>query len=210
MFVMEDHHKVRLGGKMDFNKIIKRVIELITKPVETMQTIKNELATVKDLYLGYALVLAAVPALAGFLGFLIAGMPFGLCITIAISYYIAFLLSSVLFGILIDAIAPQFGAQKDMVASFKVSVYSFTAVWVASAIFILPDLRVIFFIASLYGIYLCYLGLTHIKDTPKDKLIPYLVICAVAAVILIYLSQDLVFRIALRSYFKMQMGSLGL
>lgn len=195
---------------MDFNKILKRVMDLITKPAETMETIKNEPATIKDLYLHYAIVLAAVPALAGLLGFLIAGMPIGLCITIAISYFIAFLVSSIIFGIVIDVLAPQFGSQKDSIASFKVSVYSFTAVWVAGIILILPDLRFVFYIASLYSVYLCYLGLVHIKNTAKDKLIPYLVISAVAAYILIYLSHDLVLRFALRSYFRMQMGSMGL
>ncbi len=193
---------------MDFNKILKRVMDLITKPVETMQIIRDEAETIKGLFVNYALVLAAIPAVAGLLGLLIYGMPFGLSITVAISYYIAFLVSSALLGVLIDALAPQFGSQKDMVASFKVALYSFTAVWVSAVIMLLPDLKFVFYVASLYSVYLCYLGLIHIKRVAQDKLIPYLAISAVATAILVYLAHDVVLRMAFRSYFRIKIGSL--
>ena len=53
---------------MDFNAIIKRVIGIITKPNSEWVTIKNESTTIADMFTKYVLILAAIPAIAGFLG----------------------------------------------------------------------------------------------------------------------------------------------
>jgi hypothetical protein len=188
---------------MDFNKIIKRVTDLITKPVETMQFIKNEPATIKDLYLNYALILAAIPAVASLIGWTIMGASLRYGLTIAVSTYIMQLLSVAIVGVVIDVLAPNFGSQKDMVASFKVAIYSMTASWVVGVILIIPSLGIIAWLGALYGIYLLYLGLIHIKNSTGDKVIPYLIVTAVAAAVVIYLSSYIAWRIAFGSAYRM-------
>ncbi|MCK4835589.1 MAG: hypothetical protein KAT17_03090 [Candidatus Aminicenantes bacterium] len=104
---------------MDFNAIIKRAIAILTKPNDEWKVIKGESATIQDLFLKYAILLAAIPAVAGFLGWIIIGRsflgitiraPFGRGFLWLLFTYIFSLVGVYLLGLIIDVLAPTFGA----------------------------------------------------------------------------------------------------
>jgi hypothetical protein len=61
---------------------------------------------------------------------------------------------------------------------------------------ILPRLYIIATLAGLYGIYLAYLGLIHIKQTAQDKVVGYLVVTIVASGIVLWGAHAIAMRVA--------------
>ena len=76
-------------------------------------------------------------------------------------------------SLIIDALAPSFGGEKNSIRALKVAVYSYTPAWVAGVLNILPLLGVLVVLAALYGLYLLYLGLPRLMKCPPDKAIGY-------------------------------------
>jgi hypothetical protein len=181
---------------MDFNVLIKRVINILIKPMDEWVTIKNEQATVTGLITKYALIVGAIPAVCGLLGFLIAGAPFSYALSWLIFYYILMIGGVIGTAFIIDGLAPSFDAKKDLVGSFKVAVYSYTASWVAGFFFLFLRIRFLVFVLALYGVFLLYLGIQKIKEAPKDKELAYFIICALGYIIVNFLAAWLAIRIA--------------
>lgn len=191
---------------MDFNAIFKRAFAIIFKPKEEWAKIKSESLTIKDLYLNYAIILYAIPSVALLIGMIISGAPIGMALVWAIFLYILTIGVLFLIGLLIDVIGAQFGGNKDIVGSHKLSVFSLTPYALIGIIFILPLGRFygsggIFYIVllvSLYSFYIMYLGAQELKGiTAQDKLIPFVIIMAVIWLILIYIAYRISARIAL-------------
>ena len=89
------------------------------------------------------------------------------------------------FGIVINALAPSFGSKQDLPSAMKLAVFSMTPGWIAGVLYIIPMLGVLVILASLYGIYVLYLGFnTPLMETPKDKVIIYLVVSIVVVTVL--------------------------
>ena len=53
------------------------MIALVTKPKEEWQSIKSEKMSVADMFTKYAIILAAIPAVAGFIGYTVVGISVG-------------------------------------------------------------------------------------------------------------------------------------
>lgn len=191
---------------MDFNAIIKRVIAIITKPTEEWEVIKNETMTVGDMYTKYAIFLAAIPAIAGFIGNALIGTsvmgftvkwPISNALVWAILMYVFSLVGLFVAGFIIDALATTFGAQKDMVSSMKVAVFANTPVWIAGILYIIPALGLLVMIAALYSLYLLYLGLKIVKNPPQDKLMGYFIVVLIVDIIVFFLIGFLTSAIAI-------------
>ena len=180
---------------MDFNAIIKRVIAIITKPNDEWEAIKNETMTTADMYVKYAVVVAAIPAIAGFIGWALIGRSYGFgtfripvarSLIWAILTYILALVSVYIVGLIIDALAPSFGSQKDMNRSLKVAVFSATAGWVGGIFNLIPALGIIGMLCALYGLYLLYTGLKSLKEPPQDKLMGYFIVTLIVSIIIFF------------------------
>lgn len=193
---------------MDFNAIIKRAMAILTKPNDEWKVIKGESATIQDLFVKYAIILAAIPAVAGFLGWILIGRsflgitvraPFGNSILWAIFSYIFSLVGVFLLGFVIDALAPSFGSKKDMVASMKVAVYAYTAMWVAGVFYLIPNISFLAFIGGLYSLFLLYTGIKDLKEPPQDKAVGYFVGTIVIAIVISVIIGMLVTLIAFGS-----------
>jgi hypothetical protein len=83
------------------------------------------------------------------------------------------LASVFVLGLIIDALAPKFGGEKNSAQALKVAVYSFTPGWAVSVVRIVPSLGVLAGLASLYGIYVLYLGLPRLMKSPQEKAVTY-------------------------------------
>jgi hypothetical protein len=189
--------------------LVERAKNILLTPPKEWDVIKGENLTIADMFMKYAVILAAIPAVAGFIGYVVIGMsfggfgtfrwPVGTALVWAILTYILSLGGIFLLAFIIDALAPTFGCSKNMVAAVKVAVFSYTPVWVAGILGIIPAISVLMILASLYSLYLMYLGLQKIKEPAKDKLIPYFVVTIVALIVIYWLVGFIVSRIALGS-----------
>ncbi len=179
---------------MDFEKLIARAKAILLTPKTEWPVIAAEPATVADLYKNYIVILAAIPAIAGFIassliGYSIMNMtirvPIGLGLASMVVGYALSLGLVYVLALIIDALAPSFGGEKNPVQALKTAAYSYTASWIAGAALILPWLGFLIVLAGgIYGIYLLYLGLPETMKAPKDKAIGYTVVTIIAAIVL--------------------------
>lgn len=164
--------------------LIARVQNILLKPKEEWAVIDGEAATIPGLFTGYAVILAALPAIATFLGgFLFKhNLVFGLIGGIA--GYVLGLVGVFILGFIIDALAPSFDGQKNPVQGMKVAVYANTAGWVAGIAGIIPVAGAfIAILGGLYGLYLLYLGLPTLMKVPQEKATGYFVVTLVVAIV---------------------------
>jgi hypothetical protein len=171
--------------------IVDRAKNMIMKPKAEFQMIDGETHTVKDLYLNYIMILAAIPAVAAFIGFSIIGLggvlsqyriPIASGIAMMIVKYVLSLASVYVVALIVDALAPNFGSQKNFLQALKLVAFSMTAAWLAGIFSILPALSILGLL-GLYSLYVLFLGLPILMKTPEDKVIPYFVVILIAAVV---------------------------
>jgi len=174
--------------------LIERAKNICFSPATEWTVIAGESTPPATLVTGYAAPLAAIGAVAGFIGGSVIGrtVPFvgtfrvGLVpgLVGAVFTFGLALLGIAILSVIINALAPTFGAQKDSVQALKLAVYSYTPAWIAGVLNILPLLGVLALFAGLYGIYLMYLGLPRLMKCPLDKAAGYTVVVVVCAIVL--------------------------
>jgi hypothetical protein len=182
--------------------LVDRVKNILLSPKTEWPVIAGEQTDVKSLYLGYIMILAAIPAIAGVIAAMLIGgmlgsvagraglgaMTGGIAIVHAIVSYIISLVVVFVVALIIDALAPTFGGTKSQINALKLVAYSATAGWVASIATIIPVLGwIVAIIGSLYGIYLLYLGLPVLMKNPEDKTVVYLVVVVVVYIVLTWI-----------------------
>lgn len=179
---------------MDLNKLVARAKAILLSPKSEWPVIADESTTVADLYKGYAIWLSAIPVIFTFLkmsvigtsvmfaGTFRIGIGAGLT-TMVLSYALSLAMLYVL-ALIVDALAPTFGGQKNNIQALKVVVYAYTASWVAGIAQIVPGLGILLMIAGgLYSIYLMYLGLPHTMKCPPEKAAGYTVVIVIIAIV---------------------------
>jgi hypothetical protein len=98
-------------------------------------------------------------------------------------------------GVLIDLLAPIFGARRDFGSAFKLAVYSYTPVWLAGIFLLAPGLRFLGLI-GLYGGYILWIGLPLLMKSPERNAPPYTAIivgCACALTFIASAAQHAMF-----------------
>jgi hypothetical protein len=173
--------------------IVERVKSLILQPKQEWQKIDGESHTVQGLYTSYVMILAAIPAVCGFIGLSLIGIGvFGATYRVPIASGVAHMVVQYLMSLgmvyvialIIDALAPNFGSQKNFSQAFKVAAFMPTASWVAGVFAIIPSLGIIGALLSLYSLYLLFVGLPVLMKTPQDKAIPYVVVVIIATIVI--------------------------
>jgi hypothetical protein len=188
--------------------LFARAINILMRPKAEWEVIASEQASVRGLILGYAAILAAIPAIARVVNGL---MPH--CFTFfvtacttqspiwvgvgAIASYLVSLASVFAIGLIIDALAPSFGGEKNQVQAMKVAVYSWTAAWLAGVFIIVPWVGGLLSLAGLYSLYLLYAGLTPLMKSPPDRTPIYTVVVVVLAVVIFVVASAIVAPIAM-------------
>ena len=181
---------------MDFNKLIARIKNILLTPKTEWPVIAAEPDSVVGLYKNYILILAAIPAVITFLRYSVFGVTVpivggtyhlgvGAGITQMIVTYVVGLGVAYLMMLIIDALAPSFGGQKDQTQALKSIAYAYTASWVASILTLIGGLGFLIVLAAgIYGIYLLYLGLPHTMKCPQDKAGGYAAVTIILAIVL--------------------------
>lgn len=174
------------------SNLIERIKNILLKPKEEWERIDPEPATVSGLMTGWVVPLAAIGPVAGLIGGLVFGYGgFGITfrpsittavVTAVVGYAMA-LLCVWLLSKIIDALAPNFGGQKNPVQAMKVAAYSWTAAFLAGIFQIIPQLAILG-IVGLYSFYLLYLGLPRLMKAPEDKAMSYTIVTVVISIVL--------------------------
>jgi hypothetical protein len=172
--------------------IVERAKNILLTPKSEWEKISGETHTVQGLYTGWIMILAAIPAIAAFIGLsLVGGSVLGISYRVPITAGIAHLvvsyalsLASVyLFALVIDALAPTFGGEKNFMQAFKVAAFTPTASWLAGVFSILPMLSILG-ILGLYSLYVLYVGLPRLMKAPEEKALPYTAVVIVIAIVI--------------------------
>jgi hypothetical protein len=177
--------------------MVARITNILTKPKVEWPVIAGESTSVSALYSGYIILLAAIPAVAGFFQMSMLGMgifriPMTTALVASIVSYALSLGGVYLSAFIIDKLANNFQSQPSLIQALKLVAYSYTAVWVAGILNILPVIGVLGVLAGgIYSIYLFYLGLPVMMRTPPDKVIVYMIVSAIV-IFVIYLAIGMV------------------
>ncbi len=173
--------------------VVERVKAILLSPKPTWETIDTEPADTAGLYTGYLMLLAAIPAVCGFIGMSVIGMGFmgvsvrapfvsGL-VNMVVSYVLS-LVGVFVLSLIINALAPKFGGQSNQLQALKVAVYASTAALVGGVFTLLPALAMLGLVASLYSIYLLYTGLPVLMKSNREKSGAYTAVVILAAIVL--------------------------
>lgn len=173
--------------------LVDRVKNILTSPKTEWPRIDADPITERGLYMGYVLPLAAIPALASLIGQL-AFPPriFGVIVRVspvqavitALVTYLMSILSVFIIARIVDALAPTFQGRKGIVAATKLITFASVPAWIAGVFNILPMLGgLLVLLASLYGLYLLYVGLPVLMKSPADKTVPYIAVTIVVAIV---------------------------
>jgi hypothetical protein len=171
-----------------------RVRKILMSPKTEWPVIEAESTDVPTLYKSYIAILAAIPAVASFIGTITFGTPVpffgtvrtpvGTALATLILTYVLGLAAIYIAALVIDKLAPTFDSKPNLIQALKLVAYASTAGWVAGVLNIIPALGLIAALAGLYGIYLFYLGLPVLMKTPDAKVIPYMVVAAIVVIVL--------------------------
>jgi hypothetical protein len=171
---------------VDINKIISRAKGILLAPRAEWPNIAAEPETVGGLYSGYIVILAAIPVIIHFLSTSVIGesnfllgsfrLPLAVGLEIAVASYVLSLIGVFVLALIVEALAPTFGGEKNRVQALKTVAYAYTAGWVG--------LGLISALAGLiYGLYLLNLGLPFTMKCPPEKSLGYTVVSIIAAII---------------------------
>jgi hypothetical protein len=173
--------------------LVDRVKRILLSPRTEWEVIDAEQTTPAALYRGYIAPLAAIGPVAQLIGDTVIGIPapfvgtiripIGSALSSALISYVLMLAATYVLALIIDALAPTFNSQRNLIQALKLAAYACTAGWVAGIFGLIPWIRPLA-ILGLYSLYLLYLGLPVLMKTPREKLLPYTGAVVLAGVIL--------------------------
>jgi len=174
--------------------MVERIKAICLKPSAEWPVIQAEPDSAKGLMLGYAAPLAAIGPVATFIGGVLIGrtipfigtyhIPIGSGLALAVMSYLLSLVGIFVLSVIINALAPTFGGQKDGTQALKAAVYAYTPGWLAGIFTILTSLSWLPLVAGFYGLYLFYLGLPILMKSPKEKAAGYTIVVIICAIVL--------------------------
>jgi hypothetical protein len=177
--------------------LVQRAQDILLKPKETWPVIAAEKADTASIYTNWLIVMAAIPAVAAFIGMSVIGiggfgfgmrMPIGWGLVQMVLSYVLSLVAVYVLALIVDALAPTFGGTKDRIAALKVVAYGSAAGFLGGIFSLLPMLSVLGLLAALYSIYLIYTGLPVLMKCPPDKAVAYTavtIVCGIVAMVLL-------------------------
>ncbi|HEV2749658.1 MAG TPA: Yip1 family protein [Gemmatimonadales bacterium] len=179
---------------------LARAQRLLLQPTQEWATIAGEFTSAGPIYRRYLIPMALIGPLAATLGTIVFGirsslaslgesypMSIGDAATSGVLEYGLNLLAVYLLAVVIDILAPTFGAQRNRVQALKVAAYATTPYWLGGVLALFPKLSPIGTLLGLYSIWLFKVGLVPVMKAPRDKGAAYTMIVAISSVIIVLL-----------------------
>jgi len=177
--------------------IVSRAKAVVLSPASEWRAIEPESGDAGYLFTNYAALLAAIPPVfefvqRGFFGW--RGGRLGLHhphhfhffsdLFGAFVHWLAALVFVYAFALIVDALAPTFSGRKGRDNALKLAVYAMTPVWLAGVFALIPALQIVRLAASLYAVYVFWLGLPVLMKAPQERIGPYAVASVVGGILL--------------------------
>jgi len=172
--------------------LVGRIKGILLSPRSEWKVIESEPGDAGYLFKNYVAILAAIPAVCGFIGTALVGVsiPGAGTVRVAIgpalvSAIIGYVLSFVMVYVIaqaIDVLAPRFGGRRDFPSALKTAVYAYTPGWLAGIFALIPALAFLGILA-LYALYLIWLGLPVMMKSPEDRSLGYTASVIVIAIV---------------------------
>ena len=184
--------------------LLERVQAILLRPGSAWTDIAAENHSIAHIYKSYLIFLAAIPAIAGFIGFSLVGVgAFGISVRVplvqglvsAVVSYVLSLVMAMVVAWVASWLAPRFGGQAQLPRAFQLIAYGATAGWLGGIFSAIPSLAMLGALAGLYSIYLIYRGVPVLMEVPQAKSVGYtaaLIVCAAAAALVVGLVSSLV------------------
>lgn len=173
--------------------LVERVQNILLKPQDEWRVIQGEDIAPAVLLRYYVAPLAAIPAVAGFIGMaLVGGSLFGMSMRVGVasalvsaivSYGLSFV-AVFLTALTVDWLAPKFKSTPSQAMAFKLAVFAWTPAWIGGIFQIVPSLAPLGLLAALYGGYLIYVGVKELMNTPAEEAATYTVVIMLAVLVL--------------------------
>jgi len=164
--------------------LLNRTKQILFSPKTKWLTVDSENNTSSFVVTKYVLLLAAIPAVAAFIGYGIIGYSvlgyhfgsIGFGIKQAIIQYITMVGGVYATAWVINILAESFGSQKSFDKAFSLVAYAYTPAFVGGIFHIHHSISFLAGLISLYSLYLLYIGLTPMMKTPEEKRTGYFVV----------------------------------
>ena len=170
---------------------VNRLKGILLQPGSTWKAIDGEFTKPGAIYKGWVLPLALIGPVCGALGTLVFGLSFGvvgsyrvpvqIIATLAVVDYVLSVVGVWALSMVINALAPTFGGQKNDVQALKVAAYGSTPWFVAGVFSLLPQLALVGILVSLYTVYLVFVGVPVLMKPTKDQAMGYAIVAVLGA-----------------------------
>jgi hypothetical protein len=176
--------------------ILSRAYGLFRDTNLEWEQIRAEETTVPNILIGYVAPLAAILPVCDLIGKALFSGPVGIDFSQAlIQAVISWILTVALtffVGVLINAIADNFEADKNDLYAQKIAAYSMTPFYLSGVLYLWPPLWWFGFFALAATVFLLYRGLPILMKTPQERALSYAssvtVAAAVALIVVLALS----------------------
>lgn len=155
---------------------------LLTNPDQAWESIRKESESVARLYTGHVLLLALIPAVAGFVGTSQIGwqigdgqvtrLSVGSAFTLSVLFYAAMLAGIFILGKFIDFFAATYDAVDRTPRGVTMAAYTATPIFLIGVIAVYPNIWVNMLaglVAIAYAVYLLYEGLPILMKIPESR-----------------------------------------
>lgn len=177
--------------------LVDRIKNICLTPKTEWDAIAPEQTETQKLFINYVAPLAAIGVVASFVSSSLIGttMPFiggtyrtpiAAGVGIALVSFVMAFIGVFLVSLIVNALAPTFDGEKNSAQALKVTVYSFTPVWIAGILALIPFGGFLIFLAACYCLYVLYLGLPKLMKCPEDKAVGYTAVVAICSFVLFF------------------------
>ena len=165
------------------DKLFERIKDIYLSPVTFWDETKSEQKSETDLIKGFFIFIAAVPAVAGFLGMLFMGDNLFRALIWAVLLFGCSLVGVFLFSKVVLFLGKSFGAENNELEFITLAVYSFTPILLAGVFFIIPPIYWLT-IVGLYGFYFFWIGFQKIVVCNEEEKFNFSFISLIVFIIL--------------------------
>ncbi len=162
--------------------LLKHVFGIILNPAKEWQVIRDARPNIKSIYLSFVVLLGAIAPICGYIGTTMVGWSVGdSAVTkltpssagvISILFYLAILIAVVMIGWMIRWMGETYGFPNDLDRCVALSAFTVTPLFLIGVFLLFSRIWVIYLIglpATIYTVYLLYLGVPIMLDLPKEK-----------------------------------------
>jgi hypothetical protein len=192
--------------------LINRVKGILFNPKNEWNTIQQEQTSSTAVLTNYLIPLVLIPVVASFIGYGLVGRNTLLIghvgsVSFGIRYAILMLVNMIagvyLTAFIIDILAPSFSAVKNYNNAFRLVAYAYTPMLVAGIFYILPSLSFIALLASIYGLYLLYIGLKPMMQAPDEKVTGYFIVSLIVLIAVYFVLSAILTAIIIRPVYSL-------